>query len=321
MTTPKTSEDTHSPKQAKPKPRNGVYRRTLVRTAGGVLIYQALDLESGALKADSLRSTPQVFVWPNPNSNNVLVAAPGAGNSGYHMGRLLQRAVGNMATIVGVDYAENNVNPAPITSAVKDALAQVEVPNRSKMRLGHYWLSIGGVVMAPVVHELGEQADLALLDSTPLKRSDLRGINGVAAGAPHWMEYIRWLNWMFVQNKDNSIPNATQDHAEGVPDDLAIAHRDFTVHADLLTTGPEVRALNRSILPNALAGFAANAYFMTAPSGEDPLVITEMAHPSWNSVLGGNLELYLDPHRASSSHGIGPIYPGGIRHQMEQHLA
>ncbi len=328
MSTTQHGEGASDPKPAEVKRGGGfLSRRTLVKTAGGVLIYQAADLVVGGLKADSLRSNPRVFVWPNPNSNNVLVAAPGAGNSGYHTARLLKNAVGDMTTVVGVDYAENNVDSAPITRVLKDALGQVDVPNRSKMRTAHYWLSIGGVVMAPVVHELGEQADLALLDSTPLKTSDLRGENGVAANAPRWVEYLRWLNWMFEQNKDNSIPDATKDHAEGVPDDLAIAHREFTVHADLLTTGPEVRALKRNILPNALAGFATTAFFMTCPPGNDhperlmgvdPLVITENAHPRWNAVFGGNLELYPDPHRAANSHGIGPIYPGGIKHQMEQ---
>lgn len=303
-------------------------REFIVATAGAVLIGASADYETNAVTDLFANPNPAAHVWPNTQSNNVLIAAPGAGNSGEAVGRLLQHAVGDKATIIGVDYAENNVDPKPITRVVKDALNKLDVPQPSKMRIWHYWLSVGGVIMAPVVHELGEQADLAMLDSTPLTTSDLRGINGVAARMPSEVAYFSWLDWMFRQNKDNSIRDAAQDKAEGVPADLAIAHRNFTVNASLARTAPEVNALNRHILPNALAGFATHAYFMTCPAGPgeqqklpgiDPLVITETAYPGWNGVLGGNLVLYIDPHRASQSHGIGPIYPGGIRHLIEQH--
>lgn len=312
-----------------PTAKSGPTRRRLIKGAAGFTVVCGIDLGVGQLQNSLFISrSPKVHVWPQPESRATLIAAPGTSNSGYHMGRLLSYALGNRATVVAVEYAETNVDPTLITAGVKEALSNIDPKQRQKT--GHYWLSSGGVIMTPVAHALGEQTDLALLDSAPLTKSDLRGRNGVFARIPEFMSRSRLLDLVFMLGKDLSIPPAAQDKADWIPAELAESHRHFTVHADLMTSAAEVEALSRNILPNTLAGFAAAAYFMTCPpgaghpertAGVDPLVITELAHPGWNAVFGGGLELYADPHRAPDSHGIGPIYPGGIMNKVEHSLA
>lgn len=305
--------------------KNGAKRRTVLRVGTGLVIVAAADQIGGAIRGATMRDDPVVYVWPQPESRATLIAAPGAGNSGYHMGKLLSYALGNRASVVSVDYAQTNVDPAQITGAVKDALGSLDPKQRQ--RVGHYWLSNGGVIMTPVAHEIGEQAELALLDSAPLTKDDLRGFNGVAARMPQPLTRSRLLNLVFGAVKNGQIPPAAEDKGDWVPVDLADAHREATIEADIITVASQVEALGRHIMPDTLAGFATAAFFMTCPGGPDslapgtdPMVITENAYPGWNEVFGGNMQLYVDPHRSANSHGVGPIYPGGIMHQVEEYL-